>query len=224
MRERIKIFTFIFCILLFSNYLWAFTFIIESALFEGIRIYEKEEKISPLIFLTISKFLEQKSSKQAKQLKYMFNLSAVHFLQRGKILWHPRDENGKVIWSDFKRDKIFYPTIKATLTIGKEEYFVFLSPSNIDVKKDIKLKIEVYREKETQNQENKYGIVFSKGTDLKRKGESILKTEITVTWYNPIILGFYKNKKIYFLSLYNAYSFGSPVSGIKKNLLELKNP
>ena len=216
MREQTKIFVFIVGILLFSNCLYAFTFVLETALFEGIELDERKEKISPLIFLVISKSLERKISKQAEQLKYMFNLSAVHFLQRGKMLWHPRDENGEVVWSDFKRDKIFYPTIKATLTIGEEKYFVFFAPSHIDVKKDIRLKIEVYREKEVKIQERKYGIIFSKGTGFKRKGENVLETEITLPWYNPIFFGFYKNKKIYFLSLYSAYSFGSPVPGIKK--------
>ncbi|MHA1704725.1 MAG: hypothetical protein ACTSUX_01450 [Promethearchaeota archaeon] len=165
MKKIFKILGIILFTLFIINNLKAYTFIIESALFEGIELDERKEKISPLIFLVISKSLERKISKQAEQLKYMFNLSAVHFLQRGKILWHPRDENGEVVWSDFKRDKIFYPTIKATIMIGEEKYFVFITPSNMDVKKYIELKIEVYKGEEAKSFEDRYGIVFNKGTD-----------------------------------------------------------
>ena len=40
----------------------------------------------------------ENQSQQANQLKKIFYLLAVRFIEKGRILWHPKDERGKTIW------------------------------------------------------------------------------------------------------------------------------
>jgi len=43
-------------------------------------------------------FYIENQSQQANQLKKIFYLLAVRFIEKGRILWHPKDERGKTIW------------------------------------------------------------------------------------------------------------------------------
>lgn len=220
MKKLVKIYSFIIISLLTVTFLGATTFVIELGLFEGFTPFQSRESISnALLSLTISDSKSGlKISHQTDQLKQIFNLQTVRFIEKGRILWHPKDESGKTIWDNFKREKIIYPRIKVTVTIGGNEYLIFLMPYDVALKDKIKLKIEVYKSKEAKNKENIYGLMFGEERDSKsnKKNDLLQKTEMGISWHTPMFLKLDCGGKIYFLSIYNSYILGSPVPGVIK--------
>ena len=220
MRNIVRTVGSIVILLLMTNSLRATSFVLELALFECITPLQNGKSTSdyilPLIISDSKSGL--KITQQREHLKQIFNLSAIKFLVRGRIIWHPRDKSGEVIWENFNREEIIYPRLKAFVTVGGNEYLVFLTPSDFHMKLkplggNIKLNIEVYKGKEAKNNNNSHGLIFGEEKELKSidDKELLQKTALEISVHTPIFLQFRCNGKVYFLSLYNSFILGSPI-------------
>jgi hypothetical protein len=227
MKKFSKILNFIIISFFLSNQLVATTFLIELGLFKGLAPTKIEEFVSiSLLQLPISdKESRSKFSKQARLLKEIYNLPAVQFLQRGKILWHPKDEGGKTIWEGFNRKSIIFPRLKVKILLEGKQYVVILNPSVVSIKKNVRINIEVYKSSDKENKEKLTGLLISKDADLENNkiSELLFRNEIITNWHNPVFLRFQSDGDIYFLSVTNAFILGSPVSGVKKNNIDWMN-
>lgn len=207
-------------ILMVSNYSIATTFLIELALFKGIAQskIERLDSISlhQLIFSEIESVYS--ISEQARSLKEKFKLSAIQFLAKAKIIWHPKDEMGETIWEDFKRKNIVYPELTTKVLIGGKEYLIILTPFVTSITEKVRLEMKVYKDLLIQSIKNLDGLLISKETclDSNKYYELLFKDEATTSWDTPIFLRLVSDGQIYFLSLYNAFILGSPVPGVIK--------
>ena len=91
----------------------AISFILELAIFEGIVTSQNEKgNLSSILPLSIYNFNSGlKITQQKEQLKQIFNSQAIKFLEEVRMIWHPKDKRGKVIWNDFNREDIIYPKL-----------------------------------------------------------------------------------------------------------------
>jgi len=220
MRNIFRFFVPIVIPLLMVTLLRATTFVMEFALFEGITPFQNGRSASnSIIYLTNSDSNSGlKITQQREQLKQIFSLAAIRFLERGHLLWHPRDYNGKVIWNEFNREEIVYPRLKVSVVVGGNEYLVLVKPGDFQMKHKplggkIKLEIEVYGRKDAKNNNNFYGLIFGEEKDLKgiNDNELLQKTEFEISMHTPVFLRFHCDGKVYFLSLYNSFILGSPI-------------
>jgi len=221
MKKKAKmLLSLVIFILMVSNCSIATTFLIELALFKGIAPLETEEVISISLHQLISSDIESVYSilEQSKSLKEKFNLSAIQFLAKAKIIWHPKDEKGETIWEDFKRKNIVYPELTAKVLIGGKEYLIILTPFVTSIKEKVRLEMKVYKDSLIQSKKDLYGLLISKETYLEsnKDYELLFKNEATTSWDTPIFLRLISDGQIYFLSLSNAFILGSPVPGVIK--------